>query len=165
MIQISFYKNGTSEFIKEWPNWTGELPAVNDVVVLHYGDNYEEERPYLVKLRVIDGLKPDRIRLYIEELRNVSGELSDEDIEELRQEMERLSPISNPALDITIEDCKADLNIRAYNICRKNGIRTLRDLTLLHKTDWLKFRNSGKKSLECIDDLLTKHGLTWAKYE
>ena len=71
----------------------------------------------------------------------------------------------NPALDITIEDCKDDLNIRAFNICRKNGIRTLRDLTLLHKTDWFKFRNSGKKSFECIDDLLTKHGLTWAKYE
>lgn len=67
----------------------------------------------------------------------------------------------NPAFDITIEDCREEMSVRAFNICRKNGIRTLRDLTLLHKTDWLKFKNSGKQSLECIDDLLTKHGLTW----
>ena len=71
----------------------------------------------------------------------------------------------NPALDITIDDCREDLSVRAYSICKAYGIRTLRDLTLLHKTDWLKFRNGGKKSLECIDDLLTKHGLTWAKWE
>ena len=45
------------------------------------------------------------------------------------------------------------------------GIETLGDLTKLHKTDWLKMRNSGKKSLGELDDLLTAHGLEWAKYE
>ena len=165
MIQISFYKNGTSEFIKDWPNWTGEVPAVNDVVVLHFGDNHEEERLYIVNLRVIDGLKPDHIKIYIEEQGNEFGELSEDVREEIRQEMMQLSAISNPALDIKIEDCKAELSIRAVNVCRMAGIRTLRDLTLMHKTDFLKYRNSGKKSLEQLDDLLTKHGLTWAKYE
>ena len=28
MTQISFYKNGTGEFIKQWPNWSGVVPAV-----------------------------------------------------------------------------------------------------------------------------------------
>ena len=65
MTQISFYKNGTGEFVKQWPNWTGVVPAVGDVVVLHYGDNNEEERTYTVRLRVIDGTRPDFICLFI----------------------------------------------------------------------------------------------------
>lgn len=72
----------------------------------------------------------------------------------------------DPKADIKakrIEDCKDDMSIRTFNICRKNGIRTLRDLTLLHKTDWLKFRNSGKKSFAEIDDLLHDNGLDWAE--
>ena len=163
MKQISFYMNGTSEHIKDWPNWTGEVPAINDVVVLHYGDNYEEERSYLVRLRVIDGLKPDRIRLYIDELRVKSDDITEDDIEELKREMERITMPHNPALDIKIEDCKADLSVRALSICRMIGIRTLRDLTLMRKTDFLKYRNSGKQSLEQISDLLAKHGLSWAE--
>ena len=147
MTQISFYKNGTGEFIKQWPNWTGVVPAVGDVVVLHYGDNNEEERTYTVRLRVIDGTRPERIDLYIDEIQ-------DEEQEEI---------VCNPELDIKIEDCKKDLSIRAMSVCRMAGIKTLRDLTLMHRIDLLKFRNSGKKSLECLEDLLTKHGLTWAK--
>ena len=146
MTQISFYKNGTGEFIKQWPNWTGVVPAVGDMVVLHYGDYNEEERTYMVRLRVIDGTRPDRIGLYIDDIR-------DEEHEER---------VCNPFLDITIEECKADLSIRAYNICKREGIETLSDLTKLSRADWLKFRDSGKKSMECLDDLLEKHGLSWA---
>ena len=65
MVQISFYENGTGEFIKQWPNWTGVVPAVGDVVVLHSGDDNEEEHPYLVRLRKIDGTQPDKIKLFI----------------------------------------------------------------------------------------------------
>ena len=147
MTQISFYKNGTGEFIKQWPNWTGVVPAAGDMVVLHYGDDNEEECTYTVRLRVIDGTRPERIDLYIDEIQ-------DEDQEEI---------VCNPELDIKIEDCKKDLSIRAMSVCRMAGIKTLRDLTLMHRIDLLKFRNSGKKSLECLEDLLTKHGLTWAK--
>ena len=147
MTQISFYKNGTGEFIKQWPNWTGVVPAVGDMVVLHYGDDNEDERTYTVRLRVIDGTRPERIDLYIDETQGVEHE----------------EIVCNPELDIKIEDCKKDLSIRAMSICRMAGIKTLRDLTLMRKIDFLKFRNSGKKSLECLEDLLTKHGLTWAK--
>lgn len=146
MTQISFYENGTGKFIKQWPNWTGVVPAVGDMVVLHYGDDNEEEYTYMVRLRVIDGTRPDRIDLYIDEIQ-------DEEQEEI---------VCNPILDMTIEECKADLSIRAYNICKREGIETLCDLTKLSRMDWLKFRDSGKRSMECIEDLLAKHGLSWA---
>ena len=148
MTQISFYKNGTVEFIKEWPNWSGEVPAVGDVVVLHYGDNNEEERTYTVQLRVIDGTKPDRVKIYIEEL---------------KLETERLSFQYNPALDIKIEDCKADLCVITMAKCRRIGIKTLGDLTRLHKADFFKYRHGGKKTVGELEDLLTKYGLTFAK--
>lgn len=169
MTQVHFRKAGSGDYIKDWPMWTGVVPAFPDLVVLHYGDDNEEEKRYRVEGREISGTEPDDVTIYLSEYPSNQCNLTDEEIEDLRQEIrresERLSAEHNPALDLTIEDCKDDMSIRAFNICRKNGIRTLRDLTLLHKTDWLKFRNSGKRSLECIDDLLTKHGLTWAKYE
>ena len=68
MVQISFYDNETGEFIKQWPNWTGVVPAVDDVVVLHYGDSNEEEREYVVHMRVIDGTKPDDVKLLIKQI-------------------------------------------------------------------------------------------------
>ena len=83
----------------------------------------------------------------------------------VEEEKERVKnePPRNPILDKKIVDC--GLSVRTTNICLKNGIETLGDLAKLHKTDWLKFRNSGRKSLGEIDDLLTDNGLEWAKYE
>jgi len=68
MTQISFYENGTGIYIKQWPNWTGVVPAVGDLVVLHYGDDNEEAVPYRVRLRVIDGTRPDYIKIFIERI-------------------------------------------------------------------------------------------------
>ena len=147
MTQISFYKNGSGEFIKQWPNWTGVVPAVGDMVVLHYGDDNEEERTYTVRLRVIDGTRPERIDLYIDEV----------------HDEEQYEIVCNPFLDMTIEECKDDLSVRAKCVCRYVGIRTLRDLTEMRKEDLLKNKNCGNKSVSELDDLLTKHGLTWAK--
>lgn len=65
MIYISFFDDATGEFIKQWPNWTGVVPAENDLVALHFGDDNEEERIYSVRLRVIDGTKPDFIKIFI----------------------------------------------------------------------------------------------------
>ena len=70
----------------------------------------------------------------------------------------------DPKADIKakrIEDC--NVSVRTRNICKAGGIDTLGDLCQLHKTDWLKFRNSGKKSLFELDDLLHDHGLDWAE--
>jgi transcriptional regulator with XRE-family HTH domain len=71
----------------------------------------------------------------------------------------------DPKADIKakrIEDC--DVSVRARNICIANDIYTLGDLCQLHKTDWLKFRNSGKKTLFELDDLLHDNGLDWAEW-
>ena len=76
---------------------------------------------------------------------------------------EQLPPEMEALLSRKTEEL--DLSVRTRNLMKANGIDTVRDLCLLKRTDWLKFRNGGKKSLECIDDLLTKHGLTWAKWE
>lgn len=69
----------------------------------------------------------------------------------------------NPLLQTPLTSC--DLSVRTLNLCKANGIETLGDLTRLHKTDWLKFRNGGKKSLTELDELLTANGLTWAAYD
>ena len=66
MKQIIFVDEASCKFIKQWPNWTGVIPAVGDVVILHYGDNNEESVPYKVCKRVIDGTRPDYIQIYIE---------------------------------------------------------------------------------------------------
>ena len=66
MTQIHFRDSKTGVHIKDWPNWTGEIPQQRDMVVLHYGDDNEEERCYVVLLRVISGTQPDHIWIYIE---------------------------------------------------------------------------------------------------
>ncbi len=66
MKQICFYtRDGV--FVKAWSNWTGVIPAKEDVVILHFGDYNEESRPYTVCHRLIDGTHPDYIRIYIKE--------------------------------------------------------------------------------------------------
>ena len=82
MVQISFYENGTGKFIKQWPNWTGEVPAVGDMVLLHFGDVNEEECENIVKLRVIDGTRPEYVKIFIEEIRRIK-QPTDEEIEDL----------------------------------------------------------------------------------
>ena len=70
---------------------------------------------------------------------------------------------NSATLDTHIIDC--GLSIRVANLCIANNIITLRDLVKLHKTDWLKFRNGGYKSLHELDELLKKNNLNWAEYE
>ena len=52
-------------------------------------------------------------------------------------------------------------SVRSLNLLTANDIITVRDLVKLNKTDWLKFRNGGKKSLMELDDFITEHGLSW----
>ena len=57
-----------------------------------------------------------------------------------------------------------DLNcfsVRTLNILYAAGIRTIADLTKLHKTDVLKLRNAGKGTLSEINDFFEKYGLEW----
>lgn len=79
--------------------------------------------------------------------------------EEKTDPSEQLSPETKALLSQKVENL--DLSVRTRSLLKANGIDTIRDLCRLNKTDWLKFRNSGKKSLTELDDFLTAHNLMW----
>ncbi len=54
-----------------------------------------------------------------------------------------------------------DLSVRALNCLKSAEVETLGELVQLHKTDLLKFRNFGKKSLSELDELLEKLNLSF----
>jgi DNA-directed RNA polymerase subunit alpha len=72
---------------------------------------------------------------------------------------EQLSPGMKALLSQKIEEL--DLSVRTRSLLKANSIDTILDLCRLKKTDWLKFRNAGKKSLMELEDFLTAHNLTW----
>ena len=72
---------------------------------------------------------------------------------------EQLSPEMNALLSQKVEDL--DLSVRTRNILNRNGIDTILDICRLKRTDCLKFRNVGKRSLTELDDFLSAHNLTW----
>ena len=51
------------------------------------------------------------------------------------------------------------LSVRALNCLKAAEVDTLGQLVTYHRSDLLKFRNFGKKSLTELDELLDKHGL------
>ena len=54
-----------------------------------------------------------------------------------------------------------NLSVRALNCLKAADVDTLGDLVQYHKTDLLKFRNFGKKSLSELDDLLESLNLSF----
>jgi DNA-directed RNA polymerase subunit alpha len=62
-----------------------------------------------------------------------------------------------------------DLSVRALNCLKAADVETLGELVVFNKTDLLKFRNFGKKSLTELDDLLENLNLSFgmdiAKYK
>lgn len=54
-----------------------------------------------------------------------------------------------------------DLSVRALNCLKSAEVETLSELVVFNKTDLLKFRNFGKKSLLELEDLLTNLGLSF----
>lgn len=54
-----------------------------------------------------------------------------------------------------------DLSVRALNCLKSAEVETLGELVVFNKTDLLKFRNFGKKSLTELDDLLAKLNLSF----
>ena len=54
-----------------------------------------------------------------------------------------------------------DLSVRALNCLKAADVATLGDLVQFNKTDLLKFRNFGKKSLTELDDLLESLNLSF----
>ncbi|MBQ7689621.1 MAG: DNA-directed RNA polymerase subunit alpha [Muribaculaceae bacterium] len=54
-----------------------------------------------------------------------------------------------------------DLSVRALNCLKSAEVETLAELVVFNKTDLLKFRNFGKKSLSELEDLLSSLGLSF----
>ena len=54
-----------------------------------------------------------------------------------------------------------DLSVRALNCLKSAEVETLGELVVLNKTDLLKFRNFGKKSLSELEELLSSLGLSF----
>lgn len=68
MIQLHFYTLGECskrKYLKDWVNWTGEIPKKGDIVLIHFGDENENEYKYHVIGRVIDGRKPNDIAIIV----------------------------------------------------------------------------------------------------
>lgn len=68
-----------------------------------------------------------------------------------------LNATQSELLDKKIDEL--NLSIRTKNFCKANGLNTVRDICRIEKTDWLKFRNSGIKSLSEIYNFLKDNGL------
>lgn len=68
MKQLHFYALGECnrrEYLKDWVNWSGEVPNRGDIVLIHFGDNNEEDYKYRVVGRIIDGRKPDDVAIVV----------------------------------------------------------------------------------------------------
>jgi len=61
----SVYLHRKSIKQKDWVNWSGEVPQKGDVVLIHFGDNDEEEYKYRVVGRIIDGGKPEDVDIIV----------------------------------------------------------------------------------------------------
>ena len=116
-------------------------------------DNLDE----LDRLRIENvGLK-NTVRVMSNELKKkmVCYNLSDEErIRKIRETDEVIKTLST-----SLRDC--NLSVRALHCLRAAEIGTVGELVRYNKSDLLKFRNFGKRSLSELDDLLNSVGLSF----
>ena len=68
MKQLHFYALGgcnEKKYLRDWVNWTGEVPMIGDCVLIHFGDNNENEYKYRVVGRVFDGCRSEDIDIIV----------------------------------------------------------------------------------------------------
>ncbi len=87
-------------------------------------------------------------RIVLEEETKKSNSALDEEILRMRQ-----------LLNQKLQDM--DLSVRALNCLKAAEVETLGELVKYHRSDLLKFRNFGKKSLTELDELLERNGLAF----
>ena len=73
------------------------------------------------------------------------------------EEMDESSLLIRQVLKSKLIDM--DLSVRALNCLKSAELETLGDLVAIQKSDLLKFRNFGKKSLSELEDLVKSKGL------
>lgn len=80
---------------------------------------------------------------------------SDNDNEEFDEEVLHMRQLLKTKL------VDMDLSVRALNCLKAADVETLGELVVFNKTDLLKFRNFGKKSLTELDQLLDNLNLSF----
>ena len=76
---------------------------------------------------------------------------------EVNEEFDEASLVTRQILKSKLADM--DLSVRALNCLKSAELETLGDLVAIQKSDLLKFRNFGKKSLSELEDLVKSKGL------
>ncbi len=85
----------------------------------------------------------------------IAADLSDNT--EVNEEFDEASLVTRQILKSKLADM--DLSVRALNCLKSAELETLGDLVAIQKSDLLKFRNFGKKSLSELEDLVKSKGL------
>ena len=49
-----------------WHNWSGVVPEKGDVVLLHFGDDNEQEERFVVCGRAISGTEPNKVVVFVD---------------------------------------------------------------------------------------------------
>lgn len=88
------------------------------------------------------------VKITLEATENDSNEEFDEEVLRMRQ------LLKSKLVDM-------DLSVRALNCLKSAEVETLGELVVFNKTDLLKFRNFGKKSLTELDELLANLNLSF----
>lgn len=120
------------------------------------------------QLSSIDRLRTDNetlkagieaVRARLREQEKEDEEIERKSLEERRKAiMERDELCSK--LSVRIVDTM--LSVRSMNVLKSMDCNTVGDICRLNKTDFLKQRNAGTKSLSEVDDFLTDMGLSWS---
>lgn len=74
MKQLHFYalvECNERKYLKDWVNWSGEVPNRGDIVLIHFGDDNEKEYKYRVVGRIIDGRKPNDVDVFVSMVKKV----------------------------------------------------------------------------------------------
>lgn len=117
------------------------------------GDKYADWLGYDEMMGVVSSLTMPKERPCLHWMR------TKEQHELIKRAIEQQDGPQSDLLDKKVTEL--NLSVRTTNICLSNGLNTVRDICRLAKTDWLKFRNGGKRSLGDVNDFLKDNGLDW----
>lgn len=157
-------RSTVSSLVSTYKSLLGEMEA--DVIksVLCLGDIESVAKKY-----DIDGASVLRIfERGCKRLRYVNFDKMNEDLSFFKQRVDELEEnlrngivvktnTRNEFFDEKISNC--DLSVRAINQLRRMNVKKVEDLVLLNRTDLLRQRNMGKKTVSEIEDFLYTHNL------
>jgi len=112
------------------------------------------ERLLNVQAELIRQKKPHNAHGHI---RNIMADMQMSNYAYIKKISELLD--SEPLQDLSISVEDYEFGIRAINIMRREGIKTIGDLISMTQIDLLRLDNMGKLTIKGIEDTLREHGL------